>query len=104
VLKLPIAKILNVWGRAEGFFIFVCVYIVGMIILASSDGPKSYAAGYVIYWIGYYGIYLIMDIFVADTSGRKWSPSTTLYSLSSHTYVVHSKSCNYCELGRQRRG
>ena len=71
VLKLPIAKTLNIWGRAEGFFVFVCVYIVGMIILASSAGPKSYAAGYVIYWIGYYGIYLIMDIFVADTSGRK---------------------------------
>jgi hypothetical protein len=69
VLKLPIAKTLNIWGRAEGFFVFVCVYILGMIILASSNGPKSYAAGYVIYWIGYYAIYLIMDIFVADTSG-----------------------------------
>ena len=71
VLKLPIAKLINIWGRAEGFFIFVCVYILGMIILASSNGPKSYAAGYVIYWIGYNAIYLILDIFVADTSGLR---------------------------------
>jgi MFS family permease len=71
VLKLPIAKLLNIWGRAEGFFIFVCVYILGMIILASSKGPNTYAAGYVLYWIGYYAIYLIMDIFVADTSGLR---------------------------------
>jgi MFS family permease len=71
VLKLPIAKVLNIWGRAEGFLIFVCVYLVGMIIIASSNGPNTYAAGYVIYWIGYDAIYLILDIFVADTSGLR---------------------------------
>jgi MFS family permease len=71
VIKLPIAKLLNVWGRAEGFFFFVCVYLVGMIIIASSNGPDAYAAGYVIYWVGYDAIYLIMDVFVADTSGLR---------------------------------
>jgi MFS family permease len=71
VLKLPIAKLINIWGRAEGFFIFVCVYILGMIIIASSNGPNTYAAGYVIYWIGYNAVYLILDIFVADTSGLR---------------------------------
>lgn len=71
VVKLPIAKILNIWGRAEGFFIFVCVYLIGMIIIAASNGPSSYAAGYVLYWIGYDAIYLIMDVFVADTSGLR---------------------------------
>ncbi|KIV82055.1 hypothetical protein PV11_04191 [Exophiala sideris] len=71
VLKLPIAKILNIWGRAEGFFIFVCVYLIGMIILASCTGPGGYAAGYTLYWIGYDAIYLILDVFVADTSGLR---------------------------------
>ncbi|KAK7885129.1 Siderochrome iron transporter 2 [Exophiala xenobiotica] len=71
VLKLPIAKILNIWGRAEGFFTFVCVYLLGMIILASCKGPSGYAAGYVLYWIGYDAIYLILDVFVADTSGLR---------------------------------
>lgn len=71
VIKLPIAKLLNIWGRAEGFFFFVCVYLVGMIVIATSNGPDAYAAGYVIYWVGYDAIYLILDVFVADTSGLR---------------------------------
>ncbi|RSL84698.1 hypothetical protein CEP52_016363 [Fusarium oligoseptatum] len=71
VLKLPIAKILNLWGRAEGFLISIGVYLLGMVIIASCKGPDGYAAGYVLYWIGYYAIYFIMDVFVADTSGLR---------------------------------
>ncbi|KAF4943699.1 hypothetical protein FGADI_13237 [Fusarium gaditjirri] len=71
VLKLPIAKVLNIWGRAEGFLMFVTVYLLGMIILASSNGPDSYAAGYVLYYIGYSAVYFIMDVFIADTSGLR---------------------------------
>lgn len=71
VLKLPIAKILNVWGRAEGFLIFVAVYTLGLIIVAACNGPDSYAAGYVLFWVGYNAIYLILDVFIADTSGLK---------------------------------
>jgi MFS family permease len=71
VLKLPIAKILNLWGRAEGFLLFVAIYTIGLIILASCNGPDSYAAGYVLFWIGYDAIYLILDVFVADTSGLR---------------------------------
>jgi MFS family permease len=71
VLKLPIAKTLNIWGRAEGFFIFVVVYLVGMIVIATSNGPTGYAAGYTLYWIGYDAIYMIMDVFIADTSGLR---------------------------------
>jgi MFS family permease len=49
----------------------IAVYTVGMIILAACNGPNAFAAGYVLYWIGYYCIYLILDIFVADTSGLR---------------------------------
>ncbi|KAF4959779.1 hypothetical protein FSARC_10629 [Fusarium sarcochroum] len=71
VLKLPIAKVLNLWGRAEGFLVFVCVYIVGMIVIATCNGPDGYAAGYVLHMIGYSAVYFIMDVFVADTSGLR---------------------------------
>ncbi|ERS98236.1 siderochrome-iron transporter [Sporothrix schenckii 1099-18] len=71
VVKLPIAKVLNVWGRAEGFLFFVFIYLLGMIVLASCKGPNGYAAGYVLYWIGYDALYFIMDVFVADTSGLR---------------------------------
>lgn len=71
VLKLPIAKSLNIWGRTEGFVFFVGIYLLGMIIIAASNGPNAYAAGYVFYWIGYDAIYLILDVFIADTSGLR---------------------------------
>lgn len=71
VLKLPIAKVLNVWGRAEGFLVFLGIYLLGIIVIASSDGPNAYAAGYALYWIGYDALYFILDVFVADTSGLR---------------------------------
>jgi len=71
VLKLPLAKTLQLWGRAEAMIFSTAVYILGMIILAACNGANAYAAGYVIYWIGYYCIYLILDIFIADTSGLR---------------------------------
>lgn len=71
VLKLPIAKSLNLWGRAEGFLLFVGVYLLGIIVIAASNGPNGFAAGYVLYWIGYDAIYLILDVFMADVSGLR---------------------------------
>ena len=71
VLKLPIAKTLNLWGRAEAWFLFLGVYILGIVILATFDAPAGYSAGYTLYWIGYDAIYLICDIFIADTSGLR---------------------------------
>ncbi|GKZ25926.1 siderochrome iron transporter 2 [Aspergillus brasiliensis] len=71
VLKLPIGKLLGIWGRAEGLIVFVFVYVLGLIILAACNGPNAFAAGYVFYWIGYDAIYLILEIFIADTSGLR---------------------------------
>ena len=76
VLKLPLGKTLNLWGRAEGLLISVAIYVVGIIILAACNGPNAFAAGYVFYWVGYYFIYLILEIFIADTTGlrnRAWA-------------------------------
>ncbi|OGE52780.1 hypothetical protein PENARI_c009G11348 [Penicillium arizonense] len=71
ILKLPMGKTLNLWGRAEALVVSTGIYLLGMIILTACNGPNGYAAGYVLYWIGYYCIYLILDIFIADTSGLR---------------------------------
>ncbi|CAG8089068.1 unnamed protein product [Penicillium olsonii] len=71
VVKLPIAKILNIWGRAEALTIFTCLFLLGIIVLASCNGPNGFAAGYTMYWVGYNAIYLILDVFIADTSGLR---------------------------------
>ncbi|KAF9885928.1 hypothetical protein FE257_012218 [Aspergillus nanangensis] len=71
VIRIPVAKILNIWGRTEGFLVFVAVYLVGLVILAACNKPSAYAAGYVLYWVGYDAIFLILDVFMADTSGLR---------------------------------
>lgn len=71
VVKLPAAKILNIWGRAEGLLVFTGLFLLGIIILASCSGPNGYAAGYVLYWVGYNAIFLILDVFIADTCGLR---------------------------------
>ncbi|KAJ5750622.1 major facilitator superfamily domain-containing protein [Penicillium manginii] len=71
VVKLPVAKIVNIWGRAEALVVFTCLFLLGIIVLASCTGPSGYAAGYVLYYVGYNAIYLILDVFIADTSGLR---------------------------------
>ncbi|KAJ5121245.1 Major facilitator superfamily domain general substrate transporter [Penicillium bovifimosum] len=71
VLKLPLGKTLNLWGRAEALVVSTSIYLLGMVVLAACNGPNGYAAGYVLYWIGYNCVYLILNIFVADTSGLR---------------------------------
>ncbi|KAJ5668237.1 Major facilitator coppper-regulated transporter crmC [Penicillium maclennaniae] len=71
VLQLPIAKTLNIWGRTEGFLTFLAVFIIGLIVIASCDGPNGFAAGYTLYWIGYSALNFILSVFVADASGLK---------------------------------
>lgn len=71
VLQLPIAKALNPWGRAEGFLTFLAVFIIGLSVTASCNGPNGFAAGYTLYGIGYTAINFILSVFVADASGLR---------------------------------
>ena len=97
VLKLPIGKMLGLWGRAEGLMVFLGVYIIGMILLASCTGPNSFAAGYVFYWVGFDAIYLILEIFIADTAGMRnrafaFGFSTTPYICTAFTGPLAASS------------
>jgi len=90
VLRIPIAKILNIWGRTEGYVIFFFVYLIGLIVLASCNDATTYAAGYTLYWIGYDAVYLILDIFIADTSSLKnraftWAFASTPFICTAFT-------------------
>lgn len=69
IIGVPLSKLLNMWGRAEAFVVFIAMYTVGLAALAGCNGPSSFAAGYVLYNLGYGGIFFILNIFVADTSG-----------------------------------
>jgi MFS family permease len=53
VLKLPLAKILDIFGRPQGFMIMVLFMVVGMAMMAACDTVQVFAAAQVFYWVGY---------------------------------------------------
>jgi len=53
LFKLPLAKILDIWGRPQGFAVMVAFMTVGLIMMAACQNVQTYAAAQVFYWVGY---------------------------------------------------
>ena len=68
VVKPPMAKIANVFGRLEAFSISVAIYVVGYIQQAASNNVKTFAAAQIFYSAGSTGLQILQQIFIADTS------------------------------------
>lgn len=44
---IPMAKALDLWGRAEGFLVMTFLCVLGLILLAASPNLPTYCAGQV---------------------------------------------------------
>ncbi|KAI5863547.1 MFS general substrate transporter [Durotheca rogersii] len=71
VSKLPLAKILDIWGRPQGFLVVVLIMTLGLVMMAACENVETYAAAQVFYWVGYNGISYSLSVFIADTSSLK---------------------------------
>ncbi|PYH93163.1 MFS general substrate transporter [Aspergillus ellipticus CBS 707.79] len=65
------AKIADVLGRVELILISVVFYTVGTIIETSSNTVEKFAAGAVLYQIGYTAIILLVEVLVADVTSLR---------------------------------
>lgn len=52
LVKLPLAKILDIWGRPQGFALMVSFLVVGLVMMAACQNVETYAAAQVFYWVG----------------------------------------------------
>lgn len=52
LVKLPLAKVLDIWGRPQGFALMVSFLVVGLVMMAACQNVETYAAAQVFYWIG----------------------------------------------------
>ncbi|KAI9886491.1 MAG: hypothetical protein M1823_001671 [Watsoniomyces obsoletus] len=68
VIKPPMAKIADVFGRLESFSFAICLYVLGYIQMAASRNIQAYAAAQIFYAAGFQGLQILQQIFVADTS------------------------------------
>ncbi|KAF3116309.1 hypothetical protein TWF706_003958 [Orbilia oligospora] len=86
VLRLPIGKVIDIWGRAEGFVIFAVIFLIGLVMLAATDGVATYAAAYVFNQVGFTGISYIMAVFVADTTRLR--NRGLMFAYTSSPYIM----------------
>jgi len=69
--KLPLAKLIDIWGRPQGYIVMVGSLTLGLILMAASNSVELYAAAQIFYWVGHNGTDYVIGVFVADTSHLK---------------------------------
>lgn len=65
------AKIADVFGRIEIIFISIVFYIVGTVVEATSTDVQAFAAGAVLYQIGYTVVIVLIEIIIADITSLR---------------------------------
>ncbi|KAK4192112.1 major facilitator superfamily domain-containing protein [Podospora australis] len=68
VIKPPMAKIADVFGRLEAFSICVLLCVLGYIQMAASQNVETYASAQIFYSAGSTGLQILQQVFIADTS------------------------------------
>ncbi|CCE27384.1 related to major facilitator MirA [Claviceps purpurea 20.1] len=68
VFKLTLAKVLDVFGRPQGYLLSIILTTLGLVMMAVCRNVETYAAAQVFYWVGFNGLGYCLSIFVADTS------------------------------------
>ncbi|UNI16182.1 MFS siderochrome iron transporter 1 [Purpureocillium takamizusanense] len=86
VFKLTLAKILDVFGRPQGYLLAVVLTTLGLAAMAACRNVETYAAAQVFYWVGFNGLDYCLSIFVADTSSLR--NRGLVFAFSSSPYMV----------------
>ena len=86
VIKLPLAKMMDIWGRPQGFIAMLVCAVIGLIVMAASNNIETYAAAQVFYWVGFNGIAYVLDVFIADTSSLKWRG--LMFAFANSPFIV----------------
>ncbi|KAL2152852.1 hypothetical protein VTH82DRAFT_4007 [Thermothelomyces myriococcoides] len=83
---IPLSKILDIWGRAEGFVIMVVLATLGLVLMASCNGLAMFCAANVFYNLGFTGMTYCIDVITADSSQLK--NRGLAYAFTSSPYII----------------
>ncbi|KAI4694680.1 hypothetical protein J4E81_006279 [Alternaria sp. BMP 2799] len=84
--KIPLAKLLDMWGRPQGLLLSLCVWMVGYIMMASCKNVETYAAAQVFSSTGSQAVSYILTVFIADTSTLK--NRALMLSFATSPYII----------------
>jgi len=85
-LFIPLAKVLDVWGRAEGFLFMTVLATLGMVLMAACKDLPTFCAAYVFYNVGFRGVTYCVDVITADAS--KLRNRGLAYAFTSSPYMI----------------
>ncbi|CAG7930650.1 unnamed protein product [Penicillium olsonii] len=69
--KLTLAKVIDIWGRVEGFLFMLLIMVIGLIMKATCNGIEMYTAAHTLYWVGHIGLGYVIEIMLADMTSLK---------------------------------
>ncbi|TKY88731.1 hypothetical protein EX895_002362 [Sporisorium graminicola] len=85
--KFPIAKLADVFGRAQAYTLSVFLWVLGFVIVAVSQNARDVAGGTVLYALGNTGVQIMQQIVLADYISTKWRGVSI--GLVSLPYVIN---------------
>ncbi|KAI5248092.1 MFS general substrate transporter [Aureobasidium subglaciale] len=68
---IPMAKLLDVWGRAEGFALMVFFTTLGMVLMAVSHNLETFCAAQCFYSVGTNGLIYTYCVLAADITNLR---------------------------------
>ncbi|EFQ96913.1 siderophore iron transporter mirB [Nannizzia gypsea CBS 118893] len=71
VTNLTLAKVLDVFGRPQGYLFCIVFATVGLVMMAICSNVQEYAAAQVFQTVGNNGVLYSLTVFVADTSSLR---------------------------------
>ncbi|KAK3298096.1 uncharacterized protein B0H64DRAFT_474098 [Chaetomium fimeti] len=83
--KLPLAKVLDIWGRPQGMTLMLVIWVIGFCMMAACQNVETYAAAQVFSMVGY-GVSYCLTVFIADTSSLK--NRGLMLSFATSPYIV----------------
>ncbi|OAA68549.1 Major facilitator superfamily domain, general substrate transporter [Niveomyces insectorum RCEF 264] len=84
--KLPLAKILDTWGRPQGLALMLLIWVLGFVMMAACKNVETYAAAQVFSSVGSQGVSYCLTIFIADTSSLK--NRSLMLAFATSPYIV----------------
>ncbi|KAF3406687.1 Siderophore iron transporter mirB [Talaromyces pinophilus] len=88
VIKLPMSKVGNTWGRVELFVAVVLVTVFGLLLAAVAKNVTLFMVAQTLCWIGYDAISYILGIGLADITSikdRGW-----LFAVSNLPHLINT--------------
>ncbi|KAJ5884737.1 MFS siderophore iron transporter [Penicillium taxi] len=83
---IPLSKVMDLWGRAEGFLFMTVLATVGLIMMAACNNLATFCAAYVFYTLGFSGMTYVVDVITADSTMLK--SRALAYAFTSSPYII----------------